>query len=319
MSQYANDLLPQGGWDTAYRYLQTKHDLMPMWIPSDWRELALTDGAGITLSCQMNRDMWAYRIKLNCIAQMGEELGEQMVAQPPLYLEYRISVNGMPVSGWIDAYMREGGYDKVGLGAGFIVPQGKAVTVDVRRVGALAQGAEAFEHYLLQLTVEGCELYPPNAGFYEHGQQNQILDDWQQKNVLRPMWYSDRGTLDLNTAGTRVALRTETDNDPFLLNRIQFITYPDFPVAQFIPPLYEIPADAHIYIDNRPLNDHREAVACSAWGGVPLFENHIMRVPLLIPPRSRIFAHTGGWPWTLEKTVQVAVILGGHKIIASEG
>jgi len=39
----------------------------------------------------------------------------------------------------------------------------------------------------------------------------------------------------------------------------------------------------------------------------------------LIPPRSRIFAHTGGWPWTLEKTVQVAVILGGHKIIASEG
>lgn len=316
MGQYANDLLADGGWRSAYKYYQGKWDLMPMFIPSEWKEIGMEDAAGTTLSIQMNRDIWVYRLTLHAAALAGVNQGGDMTVQLPLYFEYRISINGQPVGGWVDAYLREGGWNKVGLGAGFHIPQAKSITVDIRRTVALVEGADGFEDFRIQIVAEGCELFPKDSHFYDDGMRNQILEDWEREAELKPMWYGQTDWLDLTTIGNRVTLQQETDASPFLLNRIHFFQYPDSPVEDFQPPVYWIPFDAEVYVDNQPIFDHVSAVACTGYGGYPLYENHLMRVPLLITPRSRLFAMVGGWPWVLQKSVKVGVIWGGHKIIA---
>lgn len=315
MSQYADDLLADGGWRSAYEYYQRKWDLMPMFIPSRWKLIGMEEAAGTSLSVQMNRGIWVYRITLHAAALLGSAHDGAMLVQAPLYFEYRISINGLPVGGWVDAYLREGAYDKVGLGTGFHVPQAKSITVDVRRTVALVEGAEGFVQFKLQLVVEGCELFPKGSGYYDDGMRNQILEDWDREAELKPMWYGKTDDLNLRIAGTRVTLQQETDASPFLLNRIHFFQYPDSPVSSFPFPLYEVPFDAEVYVDNQPVFDHVAAVACTGYGGFPTLDNHLMRVPLLVTPRSRLFAKVGGWPWTQQKTVKVGVLWGGHKII----
>lgn len=316
MSQYANDLLADGGWRRAYNFYQSKWDLMPMWVPSEWEIIGLEEGAGGSLSCQMNRDFWVYRLTLNAAVLMGSEHASDMLVFPPLYFEYRVSINGQPIGGWVDAYLREGGHDKIGLGAGFRVPQAKSITVDVRRMVALTAGDTGFEQYKLQLVAEGSELFPKGSKYYADGKRNQIMEDWAMEAELRPMWYGDSDELDTNIAGTRVTLQQETDAEPFLLNQITFYQYPTGPLTEYTPNFYVIPFDAEIYVDNQALFSHVSAVACTAWGGYPLVSSFEMRIPFLIKPRSRLIARPGGWPWTKDETVKVGVLFSGNKIIA---
>ena len=317
MSQMADDLLANGGWRERYNWYQNNWDLMPMFVPSPWREFDdMSKGAATQLSIQFARDIWVYRLTLHCVVRMGENVGGDMVVQPPLYLQYRVKVNGNPISGWVDAYLREGGFDQVGLGPGFHLGKARGISVEVRRAVELTSGAEGFQNYQLQLVAEGSELMPKGSNFYADGMRNMIAEEWDEQAELEPMWYGDIGELDLSTAGNRITLQNEVDASPFLLDRIWIYQYPDGPVNNFTIPLYSIPKDAECEIDNRPIYDRTSIPACDAYGGDPLFTSRKFRIPLLIAPRAKLFCRPGGWPWEQAKTVEVGVLWAGMKIIA---
>jgi len=319
MSEHANHLIPDGGWDQRYRDLMDRYDLEHFFFPSTWEIVPLVEGAGGSVTISIARDFWWYRlVGISAIVQTGEN--DDFAIGPPNYFEIRVLKNGQPLFGtWVDATVFDGDSCKVGLGAGYLLERGSAVTIEWRRIVAI--DPEAFGQQKLQWTLEGENLLVKNSerhGVY--GWRNAGLWDWDRVAQLQPMMFSDNDELDLSAARNEIRLEAQTGNRDFLLNRVIFYQYPDSPIDDFSSLIFSrLPFDANLYVDQDPLHAKESRIACAAVGGQTSYNPNLFRIPRLVRARSNLVADTGGWPWDRDETVKLGVLWGGYEVVQDRG